>query len=256
MPVDTEVYNLQGTPPQPLPPVPPAPPPPPFSNDQVIYLGGCTGGAVLTYSGTLPNWITLDAVNGTIIGAAGTYRGNTKAQANATAQSALNSFAAAAVASGALTCATGPDWTQLFWTALNNCTGASSATITPDSATGDTAQLNTQSPNGSIFDAADAENTGVMMYNGPLTNCKATLTMVTGGDTPFILANILISFDFVLIASYSTLAPPGSHVLNFTIPDSGGVAKQISVFVQNAIGNGFPPPDPANMDMTVKLENV
>lgn len=54
---------------------------------------------------TMPAWITLDSANNRLIGAAGTFTGQTQAQANATAQAALDTWANAEILAGHLFCA-------------------------------------------------------------------------------------------------------------------------------------------------------
>lgn len=60
----------------------------------------------LTFTGTLPAWIRTEG--NCLIGRAGTFRGRTKAEANAKAQAALDAFVAAAQEAGDLVCATPP----------------------------------------------------------------------------------------------------------------------------------------------------
>lgn len=54
------------------------------------------------FTGTLPGWISI--VGNCLIGAPGTFRGTTKAEATAKAQAALDAFVAAAIAIGDLIC--------------------------------------------------------------------------------------------------------------------------------------------------------
>lgn len=79
-------------------------PPVIFGNDQVFFVHNCAAGETLAYSGTLPSWITLDTTNSRLIGAAGTFTGASKTDANSAAQSALDTFGNAALASTALFC--------------------------------------------------------------------------------------------------------------------------------------------------------
>lgn len=99
---DVDIGNLEGIPSTPL--VPVAPAVPPYSNGVVYYQMDCEEGDTINYSGTLPSWITLDEDNNRLVGAAGLFRGNSPALANAAAQSALNTFGDAAVEAGTLTC--------------------------------------------------------------------------------------------------------------------------------------------------------
>ncbi len=99
---DNRVYSLQGLPPLPPPPAP-TPVTPQFSNDTVYYDVDCGEGGP-SYSGTLPGWITIDQPNSRMVGAAGTFRADTKALANATAQNALDAFSIAALEDETITC--------------------------------------------------------------------------------------------------------------------------------------------------------
>lgn len=82
-------YSLQGLPPQPLPPV--SPPECKFKNDAVYFNNVCAEGTP-SYSGSLPNWIALDADNNRFVGAADTFCGTSVLGANNIAQEALNNF--------------------------------------------------------------------------------------------------------------------------------------------------------------------
>ena len=100
---DLRVYSTQGLPPQPLPPV--VPPSMNYKNDAVYFNNLCQSGTP-SFSGTLPNWITLDAGNNRFVGAAGTFVGASVIAANEAAQNALNQFAQANI--GNITCGTVP----------------------------------------------------------------------------------------------------------------------------------------------------
>ena len=73
-----------------------------YGNSQVVCPFACAG--TILYSGALPRWITIDQANKWLAGAAMTFYGPSKAQANAAAQSALDSFVASAITAGTLTC--------------------------------------------------------------------------------------------------------------------------------------------------------
>lgn len=62
----------------------------------------------ITYNGTLPSWITIDVANSRLVGAANTFYQGSQAMANNAAQTALNDFATAAIASGDLNCGEEP----------------------------------------------------------------------------------------------------------------------------------------------------
>jgi hypothetical protein len=107
VPDDFRVYSLQGLPALPLPTI--INPPPQsfgndFGNDAVFYSYPCILPDLLTYTGTLPGWITIDTINSRLVGATGTYRADSKTEATATAQAALDAFATAAIANGHLIC--------------------------------------------------------------------------------------------------------------------------------------------------------
>ena len=101
VPDDLRVYSLQGLPPQPLPPVPP--PQFPFFNEAVYYNNVCSAGS-LSFTGTLPNWITLEVGNNQFVGAANTFGGLTVESATAAAQTALNQFVQANLVNGNISC--------------------------------------------------------------------------------------------------------------------------------------------------------
>lgn len=75
-----------------------------FRNVAVYYSKNCADGEDLEYTGTLPSWITLDAANERLIGAANVFTGRTQAEADASAQQAINAFGDAAVLAGTLVC--------------------------------------------------------------------------------------------------------------------------------------------------------
>ncbi len=74
-----------------------------FSNEEVFFLHDC-GADDLTYSGTLPTWITLDVPNSQLVGAAGTFNSNSQASANLIAQNAIDNFGNSSLTSGDLFC--------------------------------------------------------------------------------------------------------------------------------------------------------
>lgn len=75
-----------------------------FTNDEVTFTHECAVGEVLTYTGTLPAWITLDTGTSQLIGAAGIFTGATKEDATTAAQNALNEFANTALGNNTLKC--------------------------------------------------------------------------------------------------------------------------------------------------------
>jgi hypothetical protein len=105
VPDDLQIYSLQGFIPQPLPT--PAPPPFKFGNDAVAFNDVCPTGT-LTYTGAVPGWITMDVAGNRFTGRAGAFGGATQAEADATAQAALNQFVTFNIANGNITCPTPP----------------------------------------------------------------------------------------------------------------------------------------------------
>lgn len=93
-------YNLTGLPPAPLPPSNT----PQVFNDAVFFAVSCEEGQDLTYSGTLPSWITIDVDNSRLVGAANTFVAATKIGANNLAQNALDTWAQNALDAMTLTC--------------------------------------------------------------------------------------------------------------------------------------------------------
>lgn len=87
----------------------------------------------LTFTGTLPGWLTLDGNTISVI--PGSFRGNTQAEADAAAQAALDAFIAEAIDSGDLVCAGGCLSQPEFETTRQDftITSASSSTNRPGS---------------------------------------------------------------------------------------------------------------------------
>lgn len=80
--------------------------PSPATNTVVYFVHACAPGETLSYSGTLPSWITIDTANSRLVGAAGTFVSNTVASATAIAQATLNGWANQHLLDLTLTCAT------------------------------------------------------------------------------------------------------------------------------------------------------
>lgn len=96
-PDDLLSYSLQGLTNQ-LRPVPP------YTNAEVSWC--CDAGLTLAFTGTLPDWITIE--NDCLVGAAGKFYGNNQAVATQLAQTALDGFASTQQTLGNLTCSTPP----------------------------------------------------------------------------------------------------------------------------------------------------
>jgi len=75
-----------------------------FFSVTVFFDMNCAVGEVITFTGTLPSWITLDTVNNRLVGAAGQFSASTQEEATSLAQESLNEFALAAITAGDLTC--------------------------------------------------------------------------------------------------------------------------------------------------------
>jgi hypothetical protein len=75
-----------------------------FTNDAVFFNAQCPGVGVLTFTGSLPSWITIDFTTGLITGMAGTFAGGSLAGVNSQAQGALNNWVTQNQSSGALYC--------------------------------------------------------------------------------------------------------------------------------------------------------
>lgn len=227
IPDDFRAYGLQGFPPQPLPPTEP-PPVPPFSSAEVYY----TCDETINFTGTLPGWIVVDSGNNRLVGDAGTFRGDTPAEATASAQAALNAFAAAAMESGDLTCAMVdcPQWETLVWTqgetqagsgvVINVCTGAN---------------FDVEVARTVVFGVATAFAQSSIVYNGPGCNCNLHVTSIHSGN----------AFGSVQIVGTGTLVdhaiPPdaaGAYDLPFSIPDTLGADLTINITVQANTDNG------------------
>jgi hypothetical protein len=78
-----------------------------FRNNVVYFVHACGIGETLSYSATLPDWITLDAANSRLVGAAGKFLDTSQAQADLDAQTALNTFGNAELLDGNLFCQSG-----------------------------------------------------------------------------------------------------------------------------------------------------
>ena len=174
VPDDLRIYSLQGLPPENLPPVPP--PPFPFLNQEVVFAPICSSGTP-TFSGALPNWITLDADNNQLIGEAGVIGGITQADANANAQQALNQFAQTQLSNGNLTCggAASCDGTDTHSYQISGYTDGEIANATGHSPSGGEV---TWDGTFSIIDnsssckwAAISVDTGVMLVDGKRSFC-------------------------------------------------------------------------------------
>ncbi len=104
-PDDYATYNLDGPATFPAVPVPaPTVVSESILNQEVYFAHACSLTETLTYTGTLPTWITLDTTNNRLVGRAGVFGAATQAEADALAQAALDSFGNAALTSGALSC--------------------------------------------------------------------------------------------------------------------------------------------------------
>ena len=77
----------------------------PFVNETVYFpITPCPPGETLSFSGTLPSWITLDLIGSQFVGSAGTFSAQSTTAATLVAQTAINEFGAAQLAAGTITC--------------------------------------------------------------------------------------------------------------------------------------------------------
>lgn len=235
VPVDVETYSLDGLPPAPLPPSP-ATPRLPYGNETVYFSVGCAPGETASYSGTLPNWITLDTVNNRFVGASGYYRGTTRDEANESAQAALNQFGQNALDTGSVSCTpptTLVDWSQLLWSVPSLIEVLGTASFTPDSIVSDTCEAISNS--GDMAGACVGTNSATVSYNGTGCNCTATVTKVTSGlaasnvGSIRMLINIGGIWTTLLTYTSDSSVPDGTVVVPFSVPDTGGVAGTILV---------------------------
>lgn len=124
IPDDLQIYSLQGYIPTPLPqPVPLATH---FKNATIYFNNVCGSGDTLSFTGSVPGWITLDIPGNRFVGAAGTFGGQTQALADSTAQSSLNQFVTFNLANGTVVCTTPPPPLgdpQLLWYKFTEGTG-------------------------------------------------------------------------------------------------------------------------------------
>ena len=174
VPDDLRIYSLQGLPPSNLPAFPPAPMP--FVNEQVVFTPICASGTP-TFSGNLPNWITLDADNNKLIGSAGVIGGQTQAIANSIAQQALNQFAQTNLANGNLTCggAASCDGTDTHSYQITGYTDGEIANASGHSPSGGETTWDGTFPiidnSSSCRWAAISVDTGVMLVDGKRSYC-------------------------------------------------------------------------------------
>ena len=149
-----------------------------YCNSQTVYfVHTCGTGGALNYTGVLPGWITLDAANSRLVGAAGQEHASTVAAATALAQADLNTFGNAAVISGALSCTFQTFKIDGYFNGMfRNIFGGASAAPAWDGTFNYTANSkfywvsNTARDNISCFDYS----------NNPKTLCRAILS-VQGG---------------------------------------------------------------------------
>ena len=186
VPDDLRLYSLQGFPAEAPSTVPPIYT---FFNQAVFFSGICSTGS-LSFTGSLPNWITIDSANNRVIGAAGVIGGTTQAEANANAQLALDQFVSANLANGNLSCSgmgscPGDDTNAYAVSGyvdgvIANTTGSAPAggEITWDG----TFPILDNSGSKPCFWAAINQATGVMLVNGKRSFC-ADVYFDSGSNT-------------------------------------------------------------------------
>lgn len=82
-----------------------------YTNNTVLFPISCPSGPpqqIITFTGTLPSWISIDTVNGNVVGAQGTFQGASTDDATLTAQTNLNTFCNTQIGLGTLFCSPPP----------------------------------------------------------------------------------------------------------------------------------------------------
>lgn len=199
-------------------------------NDVVYYSHPCVTG-VLVYNGTLPGWITLDQSGKRLIGAAQVFSGVTKAEANLSAQTALNNFGNESVAAGTFKCTT-LDWSQLVWVPISNQT-ANPGGINNNSQTGGLFTDTVFKAAGATFPGNSGYQTvGTLTYTGPAQNCNCQI-IVSGvnGDADTTAVFTVLAGVFPLPGTF--LVPFVNGTYNFPFHIDAGVAATVQVRLQH-----------------------
>lgn len=205
-------------------------PTPTFVNQAQYEVVACAEDELLTYTGILPSYLTLDVVNSRVVFTAGIIGGDTQAAANATATTLLHNFVVAAEADDSLKCVAAtdcPDWNTLLWGVPTIFEANATASFSPDSMAQDNFAVSAATD--IFFEAlGEAENTATIDYNG--TGCACTLNVVVVSASGASASVVITSSDAgeLLTADLFGLTP-GSYDYPFIIPDTLGSNTTITV---------------------------
>lgn len=240
-----------------------SPNPSPITNATVYYVHTCGAGETLSYSGTLPAWITIDAVNSRLVGAAGTYTGNSQSNADGTAQAVLNGWAAQELANGNLSCVSDCPLPDPAWVApvISHDFGSSSMSVSGKVVT--FAVSGTQPAFTSLSCGAN-EYFGTVNYNGVATNGRARFDITSYSNTEPPANGNVYCFVGIWINHTPGVDPPdyiytatalGTFDLDFPVPDSTITPSTINIQVlANVNFDGLPAGGTGTIDGTVTIE--
>jgi len=198
-----------------------------YYNEVVYFVHTCAEGETLTYSGTLPSYITLDTANSRLVLAAGTYAATTQAIANSTAQAELNNFGNAALTSGDLSCVAPPTgcsfWSGMTWDTVTDF--GNSVTTAVGEVINNTALGDTFGPSAGVFIH------GSLNYTGPEIDCSLTIDMARTGNGSAGL--IIVQDGNPILTLVDTGIPNGNSVHPFTV--AAGVASVLEFYGNDGV---------------------
>lgn len=207
---------------------------PEFMNQAQSEVVGCEEGEVLTYSGNLPSYLSLNILTSAVVFQAGIVGGATQAEANAAAVSILHAFVVQAEADGKFSCNAGdcPDWTTLLWDVASVFTDHATGSFNPSSASQDNFDAAGQTE---IFFEAQAVvgNTATIDYNGTGCNCNLHVE-ITSNDGGGAVVTVNSSADGEILFAVISGAV-GSYDFPFAIPDTLSVLTTLTVTVSLAV---------------------
>jgi len=138
---------------------------------------------------------------------------------------------------------TPPDWSQLLWGAP---VIVDTASFTPSSAMSDAFTADISFP---AFDSTpDVTNTATLQYNGPAVNCNLHVVAVVNAGIAGASIRVRVNdwnVNTLLIERYGDTVPwhpSGTYDIPFVIPDTGGVSRQIDIWVHGDYLNLFANP--------------
>lgn len=223
---------------------PPPNPIPTFFNHQVYYgISPCPDGETLVFDGSLPTWITIDQANSRLVGAAGTFGGDTQNAANQIAQNAINDFGSAAILSGKLHCegdSDCPDWDTLTWgdTLISAVGGTASFSPTVGNQ-GSGFIGNANIDNSALsFVTFGVINPATLVYNGPGCNCNLVIDatwapVICPDDAIF----YFIEDSITGVITFGFIQTNGIHNIPFALPDTLAANHTISVTITFNLDN-------------------